>query len=178
MLSPWYFLRVESPLCYLWHIVEFACKDLAFLLSSQGSVWPIICGRVQFMFQFGLNFSVLNFLSILSDLPLTRENGTWAFLQNFNFRIIKLTKTPILEIDKWQMTLFVQLYITIIEELKYWRIEVLQTCSALSDSLVKGKTERIGGRFKTEKSSIELVKKFGVVSCLYSFSGHTGSEIK
>ena len=31
---------------------------------------------VEVMFPLGLDFSVLNFLSILSDLPLTRENGT------------------------------------------------------------------------------------------------------
>ena len=74
-----------------------------------------------------LNFYVLNFLSILSDLPLTKETDaqkSWAILQNFKSWLIKLTINKFCQITKYQMFF--------LHNCKSYhsRLEVLQNSSA------------------------------------------------
>ena len=68
----------------------------------------------------GLGICGLDFLSILLDLPLTRE--TEQFCKTSIFEWIKLTQTPILL--KYQMTFFSGIVNFIIQEFKF-----LQNCS-------------------------------------------------
>ena len=102
---------------------------------------------------FRARFFVLSFLLILSNFLSTEKlthKKSWAILKNFNSWIIKFTviqKNPIWHMAIWQSWCYGQF--------KCSKIEVLQNCSAffMSVSLVRGKSQRIEMKFKTNKSS-------------------------
>ena len=101
----------------------------------------------------GWIFFVINFLSILSDLPLIRETDPQNVLSNFaklKFLIGKIDwNTNFVKLPSAKWLFFYNC------KFHHSRIEVLQNCSAffVSVSLVRGKSERIERKLETEKSS-------------------------
>ena len=112
---------------------------------------------------FRLNYSVLNFLSILWDLHLTRETDSslyFLILQTFNFQMIKLIKTPILPHCQVPNVFFL---ITI--NFIWWEVNLWGITASLNIIVAQKVTQWKNGFIKKLHSTANLIF-FSVIVCL------------